>query len=66
MKKCSFCDHSCRTERGELVCAKRLLYVEDLEEYPCSDFSVRFELKETLIVLGVCIVALFALALILS
>lgn len=39
MKLCDFCDHCCRTERGEDVCTKRLIYVGDLENYyPCNDF----------------------------
>ena len=66
MKKCIFCDHSCRTERGELVCAKRLLYVEDLEEYPCSDFTIKFSVKEPLMVLGVCVAVLTILVLMIS
>ena len=65
MKRCDICGYCSRTERDEQVCTKRLLYVGDLEkDYPCSDFSVRFDVKETVIVLGVCILALIILALI--
>lgn len=59
MKRCDFCDHCSRTEKDEQVCTKHLMYVGDLEhDYPCGDFSVRIDLKETLIILGICMAAL--------
>lgn len=66
MKKCNFCDYCSRTDRDEQVCTKRLLYVEDLEEYPCSDFTIKFSIKEPLMVLGVCIAVLTILVLMIS
>lgn len=44
MKLCDFCDHCGRTEKGEQVCTKRLIYVGDLESYyPCTDFATSVE-----------------------
>lgn len=61
MKKCSFCDYSCRTKREELVCTKKLLYVEDLEECPCGDFTIKLDVKNALIVVGVAVVIISVL-----
>lgn len=67
MKRCDFCGYCSHTERDEQVCIKRLLYVGNLDkDYPCSDFSVRFDIKESIVVFGVCVLALVALVLIIS
>ena len=61
MKKCNFCDFCGRTERDEQVCTKRLIYVGDLKDYPCSDFSIKLRTTFPLVVLGLSIAALFIL-----
>lgn len=67
MKRCDFCGFSGRTEKGEQVCTKRLLYVGDLEkDYPCNDFSVRIDSKAILFALIAGIAALTILTLIIS
>lgn len=60
MKKCKFCDHFSRTERGEEVCTKFLLYVEEDEiESPCKGFEMTMSPKKAAIVSVLVIVFLF-------
>lgn len=51
MKKCKFCDHLGHTEKGEKVCTKHLVCLEDLEEHYCSDLEISIDTRHVVFVL---------------
>ena len=64
MKKCDFCIHCGCTDKNELVCSKRLLYVEEVDKnYPCSDFAINFPgtLRVALVGLAICLAVIILL-----
>ena len=64
MKKCRFCVHRGHTERGEEVCAKFLLCIEDdKEELPCKGYEMTVDAKHIAVAI---VAALIGLMLIFS
>lgn len=62
MKKCRMCDHCGYTNKGEKVCTKRLIYIEDIQgDFQCGDFLVGVQMSFALGVLTLSIVLLLLL-----
>ena len=40
MKRCKFCDHLCRTDKGERVCSKYLVHLDDDDITECNGFDM--------------------------
>lgn len=61
MKKCKFCEHIGRTEKGESVCTKKMVCLEDLEEFPCSDLEITIDTKHALFFFLIAVLLVFTI-----
>ena len=59
MKRCDFCVHKNCTQRGENVCEKRLIYLDEIKhDFPCEDLELNFNVVPVVITAIVSVVIL--------
>ena len=61
MERCSFCDHCGCTSKGEKVCTKHVIYVNEVDNFKCNDFCYTLGKPFLIITAAIALAALFTL-----